>query len=150
VTDRSSGDVTVLYNDATHSFTQTATFRAGMGPVYFTNVNETNDPVSDFRNESQAQPVAVVAAPFVTGGAPGVVVVDRGTHALYALSRPPGGGLTTPTAGLSAATSHPSAPTDPPGPVIADVPGQVVAADFNGDHQTDLAVLMQDLGQVWI
>jgi hypothetical protein len=51
-----------------------------------------------------------------------VVVVDRGTHALYALSRTPGGGLTTPTAGLSAATNHAHTPTDPPGPVIADVP----------------------------
>jgi hypothetical protein len=132
VSDRFSGDVTVLYNDRTHAFSRTATFRAGTGPVYGGGASF---------SQSLAQPVSLVATPFTTGGKPGVVVVDRGTHNLFALNST-SDGLTDPTAALSAPTSQ--------GTTVADQPGQAVAADFDHDGKTDLAVLMQDLGQVWI
>src|SRR5262249_38973892 len=134
ISGRASGDVAVLHNDGTGHFALrgASLFRAGLGP----------GDTGLTGNESLAQTVSVGATPFTTGGRPGVVAVDRGTHQLVALTGTPGGGLTDPTAALSFLTDQ--------GQAIGTTPGQIVAADFNHDGKTDLAVLLQDLGQVWV
>ena len=36
------------------------------------------------------------------------------------------------------------------GPFVNNLPGPVVAGDFNRDGKLDLAILMEDTGQVWV
>ncbi len=130
VSDEQSGDVTVLYNDPTHSFTGTARFRAGAGP--FGLIDGPDGSVI----QSQLQSVGLAAAPFTGSGDDDLVVINGGTHSLSLLRGDGEGGFLDPAPALPDPTS--------------DQPGQAVVADFNGDGWPDLAVLMEDVDQVWV
>ena len=135
VADQFSGDVTLLLNDATHSFTQAVRVRAGFGPF------DLDESAPVLQVASRQQSVSLAAAAFTGGSADDLVVVDRGTHS-FSLLRNDGGGFLDPSPAFTNSTSD--------GFAINDQPGPVVAGDFNGDHKPDVAILMEDSAQVWI
>jgi hypothetical protein len=136
VSDQASGDVTVLLNDASQSFGQALRFRAGMQPDDL----DLTGGIPVIR--SAAQTVSVVAGDFTGDGRTDLLTVNRGAHSLSVLSADGEGGFGPPQLALTTSTSG--------GGTINDQPGAVVAGDFNRDGRLDLAVLMQDTGQVWI
>jgi hypothetical protein len=136
VSDQSSGDVTVLLNDVTHSFAKSLRFRAGTQP----NTLDTSGDVATV--SSLAQSVSLAAGDFTGDGIPDLVVVNRGAHSFTVLPGDGHGGFLSPRVSLTTSTSD--------GFSINDRPGAVVAGDFNGDGKLDLAVLMEDTGQLWI
>ena len=135
VTDQSSGDVTILLNDTTHSFAQTLRFRAGTGP-------DTVDAAAGVSAlSSSAQSVSLAVGDFTGNGRTDLVVVNAGAHSFSVLTND-GLGFGDPLLSLTTSTSG--------GFQINNQPGAVVAGDFNRDGKPDLAVLMQDTGQIWI
>jgi FG-GAP-like repeat len=135
VTDQSSGDVTVLLNDTTHSFAQTLRFRAGSGP------DTVNVILGIPTLKSSGQSVALAAGDFTGNGRIDLVVVNAGAHSFSILTNDDHG-FGDPLRVLTTSTSG--------GFQINNQPGAVVAGDFNRDGKPDLAVLMQDTGQIWI
>ena len=136
VTDQSSGDVTILLNDPTHSFSQSLRFRAGTGP----------DTVNAFAGNaalsSSAQSVGLAVGDFTGSGRIDLVVVNA-ERPLISRS--------CPTTASASATHALSLTTSTSGGFqINNQPGAVVAGDYNRDGKPDLAVLMQDTGQIWI
>jgi hypothetical protein len=91
---------------------------------------------------AREEPVSVVAGPFLGSGRTDLVVVNRGAHAFGTLPGTPGGGFANPAEGYSFSTSDAGK--------VNDLPGQAAAADFDGDGQLDLAILMEDRGEVWV
>ena len=136
VSDQSSGDVTVLLNNPAHSFSQSLRFRAGTG-FYGLGTASGNPVVSSF-----AETVSLVAGDFTDDGRDDVVVVDQDAHSFTLLAADGAGGFANPSLALTTSTSG--------GSLINDRPGAIVAGDFNRDGNLDLAVLMEDTGQVWI
>jgi FG-GAP-like repeat/Bacterial pre-peptidase C-terminal domain len=136
VSDQSSGDVTVLLNNPAHSFSQSLRFRAGTG-FYGLSTSTGNPVVSSF-----AQTVSLVAGDFTGDGRDDVVVVNQDAHSLTVLTADGAGGFANPSLALTLSTSD--------GASINNRPGAIVAGDFNRDGNLDLAVLMEDTGQVWI
>jgi hypothetical protein len=136
VTDQVSGDVSVLLNDASHSFSQSLRFRAGAGPYGL----DTKGGVSAVSTGLQS--VSLVAGNFMGNGRSDLVVVNRGARSFTVLPADGNGGFTNPQVALTTSTSD--------GFQINNQPGVVVAGDFNRDGHLDLAVLMEDTGQVWI
>ncbi|HEV8058485.1 MAG TPA: FG-GAP-like repeat-containing protein, partial [Gemmataceae bacterium] len=135
VTDQSSGDVTVLLNNAAHSFSQTLRFRAGAGPDIVDAT--TGAPALNSADQS----VSVVAGDFMGNGSIDLIVVNAGAHS-FSLLPSDGNGFSNPSASLTTSTSD--------GLAINGAPGEVVVGDFNRDDRLDLAVLMQDTGEIWI
>ena len=128
--------MTVLLNDPAHSFSQQLRFNAGTEP-------STLDATSGSPSRSSVTlPVSVVAGDFLGNGQTDLVVVDRGTHSFTVLAGDGHGGFLAPELSLTTSTSD--------GLNINNHPGAVVAGDFNRDGTLDLAVLMEDTGQVWI
>src|SRR5262249_58944674 len=68
--------------------------------------------------------------------------VTRGARSFSVLANDGRGGFTDPRAALTFSTSD--------GLQINDRPGPVVVGDFNRDGRPDLAILMEDRGEVWI
>ena len=136
VTDQSSGDVTVLLNTPAHTFSQTVRFRAGTG-LYGLNLTAGGPAVSSF-----AQTVSLVVGDFTPNGPDDIAVVNQDTHSFTVLVADGNGGFANPSLGLTTSTSDPLS--------INDRPGAIVAGDFNRDGFADLAVLMEDTGQIWI
>ncbi len=136
VSDQSSGDVTVLLNNPADSFSQSLRFRAGTG-LYSLSTAFGNSAVSSF-----AETVSLVAGDFTGDGRDDVVVVDQDAHSFTLLSADGAGGLANPSLALTTSTSG--------GSRINNRPGAIVAGDFNRDGNLDLAVLIEDTGQVWI
>src|SRR5205823_2028387 len=127
VSNRSSGDVSVLYNDAAHTFARTARYRAGTGGSGLQDVQGLAQP------RSREEPVSVVAGLFTADDAlVDLVVVNRGTHRFGTLVGTPGGGFTNPSEALRFSTSQ--------GFQINDRPGAAVVGDFDGDRQQDVAI----------
>src|SRR5262249_8428888 len=92
---------------------------------------------------SPAQPVSLAAGNFTGAGRNDLVVVNRGTYSFGVLANDGHGGFAAPQPGLT--TSVNGAPT------INRQPGPVVAGTFtNGSNNLDLAILMEDRGEVWI
>ena len=137
VSDQASGDVTVLLNDPAHSFSQSLRLPRQHGPVR---------PEHDLR-QSGRQLVRAI-------GQPGRGRLHRATaatiswssikatHSFTVLVADGNGGFANPQLGLTTSTSD--------GLSINDRPVAIVAGDFNRDGNLDLAVLMEDTGQVWI
>src|SRR5439155_20536887 len=73
-----------------------------------------------------------------------VVVVNRGAHSFTVLAGNGHGGFTQPRVSLTTSTSKGFSQD------INARPGAVVAGDFNRDGKLDLAVLMEDTGQLGI
>jgi len=136
VSNRSSGDVSVLFNDPTHSFNTSARYRAGIGESGLQLVNGVSQP------QSREEPVSIVAGLFSNDTRPDVIVVDRGTHRFDTLLGTSGGGLTNPQEAFRFSTSQ--------GFQINTRPGQTIAGDFDRDGKLDVAILMEDRGEVWI
>ncbi|MFI5455663.1 MAG: FG-GAP-like repeat-containing protein [Isosphaerales bacterium] len=136
VSDQASGDVTVLLNDPAHSFSQSLRFRASTG-LYGLSTTSTRPAVSSF-----AQTVSLVAGDFTGDGRDDIVVVNQDAHSFTVLADDGAGGFGNPALGLTTSTSD--------GSSINSRPGAIVAGDFNRDGKLDLAVLMEDTGEVWI
>ncbi len=137
VSDQASGDVTVLLNDPAHSFSQQLRFNAGTEPSTLDAYFRRSSP-----GAQSTLPVSVVAGDFLGNGQTDLVVVDRGTHSFTVLPGDGHGGFLDPELALTTSTSD--------GLDINNEPGPMVAGDFNRDGTLDLAVLMEDTGQVWI
>jgi hypothetical protein len=137
VSDQASGDVTVLSNDASHSFRHAARFRSGAG-LYGIDTSSGSSAVASF-----AQSLSLAAGYFTGQGRNDLVVVNRGSHSFSVLANDGPGGFANPRPDLTTSTSD--------GAVINDQPGPLVAGRFRGDTSPlDLAVLMEDRGEVWV
>ena len=137
VSDQGSGDVTVLLNDPAHSFGQSLRFRADTG-LYGLSVTGSVPVVSSF-----AQSVSLVSGDFTGDGRNDLVVVNQGgTHSFTILTANGNGGVANPRQALTTSTSE--------GLNINERPEAIVAGDFNRDGHLDLAVLMEDTGELWI
>jgi len=136
VSDQSSGDMTVLLNNPAHSFSQSLRFRAGTG-FYGLSMTSDNPVVNSF-----AETVSLVAGDFTGDGRDDVLVVNQDAHSFTVLAADGAGGFANPSLALTTSTSG--------GSSINNRPGAIVAGDFNRDGNLDLAVLMEDTGQVWI
>jgi hypothetical protein len=136
VTNQASGDVTVFLNDPSHSFATSYRFRAGTS-LYGLDTTGTNSVVGTLE-----QSVSLAAGDFTGDGRTDLVVVNRGAHSFSVLPNDGQGGFGDPQTALTTSTSD--------GFAINEKPGPVVAGDFNGDGKPDLAILMEDRGEVWI
>jgi FG-GAP-like repeat len=136
VTDQASGDVTVLLNNLAHSFSQQLRLSAGAEP---STLSATSSGLS---RSSVTLPVSAVAGDFLGNGQTDLVVVDRGAHSFTILAGDGYGSFLDPERSLTTSTSG--------GDNINNQPGAVVAGDFNRAGRLDLAVLMQDTGEVWV
>ena len=134
VSDQASGDVTGLLDDRTHSFSQQLRFNAGTEPSTLE-----SSPGSLYR--TRTLPASVVAGDFFGNGKTDLVV-DRGSHDFKVLPTDGHGGSLDPSSALTTSTSD-SLNTN-------NQPGATVVRDFNRDGRLDLAVLMEDTGQVSI
>ena len=134
VSDQVSGDVTVLFNDPTHSFVQQARYRAGIGLF-----DVSTDPgTGEHTVLSRLQTVGVVAADFTGASNGDLVVLDQGTKSFTLL--PSQGSRSSFASPELAATYFPT----------STQASQVVSLTLPGDALPSLAILMEDLGQVWV
>ena len=136
VTDQASGDVSVFLNDDSHTFSTSRRYRAGNGRFGLDTTGTA--PVVT----SPLQSVSLAAGDFTGNGHIDLVVVNRGAHSFSVLPNTGRGGFANPGLSLTTSTSD--------GFDINDQPGAIVAGDFNRDGHQDLAVLMEDSGEVWI
>jgi hypothetical protein len=134
VSNQATGDVTVLLNDKSHSFTTSERFRAGTGLYGL-------DPATS-TVATLEQSASLAAGDFTSGGHNDLVVVNRGAHSFSVLPGDGSGGFGDPSADLTTSTSD--------GLAVNNQPGPVVAGDFNSDGNLDLAILMEDSAQVWV
>jgi hypothetical protein len=136
VADQASGDVSVLYNGVGHLFQTIGRFRTDTGPYGI-------DPTqAQLGTSSLAAPVSLALNDFTGNGLNDLVVVNRGAHTLSVLQNEGLGGFLNPEAAMTTSTSV--------GAQVPEQAGPLVTGDFNRDGTADVAVLMQDLGQVWI
>ena len=94
---------------------------------------------------SFAQSVSLVVGNFTGSGLDpqnDLAVVNQAAHSFTILEADGNGGFANPQLSFATSTSE--------GGAINERPDAIVAGDFNRDGRTDLAVLMEDTGQVWI
>jgi hypothetical protein len=125
-----SGDFSVLFNDASHSFSQQARYRAGTGLFDIDPSTATPTVLS------QLQTVGVAADDFTGSGRDDLVVVNRGNRSFTLLPNLGQGRFAGPQPGNTYATSA--------------QPSQVVSLTLPGDRLPSVAILMEDLGQIWL
>ena len=136
VTDQSSGEVTVLLNDPKHDFSQALRFQANTG-IYGVTAGPDVPDATSF-----AQSVSLAAGYFTGSGNEDLVVLNQAAHSFSVLPGNGAGGFLSPEAALTTSTSE--------GLSINERPIAIVAGDFNKGGSTDLAVLMEDTGEIWI
>jgi hypothetical protein len=136
VADQSSGEVTVLLNDPKHDFSQALRFQANTGIDGVTAGPDV--PAAT----SFAQSVSLAAGYFTGSGNEDLVVLNQAAHSFTVLIGDGTGGFLSPEAALTTSTSE--------GLSINERPIAIVAGDFNKGGSTDLAVLMEDTGEIWI
>jgi hypothetical protein len=136
VTDQASGLVTVLLNDPQHTFSQQLNFSTSTEPTTLN--TSSGSPTLN----SVAFPIGLVAGDFLGNGQTDVVVVNRDTHSFTVLPGDGNGGFLTSALALTTSTSD--------GLDVNDDPGPIVAGAFTRGGPVDLAVLMEDTGQIWI
>jgi hypothetical protein len=131
VANATSGTVSVLLNDSTHSFNNIEVFRAGTA-------------ASDGGSTglSLDQSVSLTTGNALGSGRNDIVVVNRGSHTISVLANDGNGGFLDPALTRTSSTSD--------GFTVNNQPGPVVAGDFDGDGHLDLAILMEDRAEVWI
>ncbi len=130
ISDQISGDFTVLFNDPNHLFTLQARYRAGTG--LFGLAADTGETTV----QSSLQTIGIVAGDFSRAGSQDLVVVNRGARSLTLLANQGQGHFTEPRPDRTYRTSA--------------RPGQVSRLTLPGDSRPSVAVLMEDLHQVWI
>jgi hypothetical protein len=129
VTDQHTGEILVLENASVAPFQTQLVFRAGTG---LSGVVQEDA----LEMESPDAPIALAAGMFARDAAPGLVVLNGGSHSFDLLEGDGLGGLFNPTTSLTwRAGSDPRA---------------VVTGDFNGDGIPDLAVLDRASDQVLV
>jgi hypothetical protein len=136
VSNQADGDVSVFPNDPVHAFAASYRFRAGTS-LYGLDTSAASPTVSTVE-----QSVSLAAADFTGGGRNDVVVVNRGSRSFTVLPNDGSGGFAEPQAALTASTSDRTEANAQPGPVVS--------GDFDRDGKPDLAILMEDRGEVWI
>ena len=137
VSDQVSGDYTVLLNDgggtSAPTFSQEYRYRAGSG-LFGISV----DPITGEQSIlSQLQTVAIAAGDFTGSGSDDLIVVNRNAKSFTLLPSLGQGRFADPQDG---ATYFPT----------SDQPDQIVALTLPGDTLASVAVLMEDIGQIWI
>jgi hypothetical protein len=136
VTNQASGEVTILLNDLQHTFHRSLVLAAGAGP-YLVKMSTGSPTEGAF-----AEPVSVVVGAFMGIGRTGVAILDQATHSVVLLAANEDGGLDSPRADLTISTSD--------GLSINNRPIAMVGGAFTLGGPLDLAVLMEDTGEVWI
>jgi FG-GAP-like repeat/Bacterial pre-peptidase C-terminal domain/FG-GAP repeat len=136
VTDQASGEVTVLLNDPNHDFSQSLKFQAN------TSIHGVASTLSGPSATSFVQSVSLAAGDFTGPGSEDLVVLDQATHSFTLMVGDGSGGFFSPGQGLTTSTSD--------GFSVNDRPIAIVSGDFKKGGSTDLAVLMEDTGEIWI
>jgi hypothetical protein len=136
VTDQASGDVAVILNQGNGAFAPAQLFRAGLG-LFGVDATSPTSAVA-----ALVQPVSLAAGNLLGTGHSDLVVVNRGSHSFTVLANGGHGGFANPQPALTTATSL--------GFNVPNQPGPVVVGDFNHDGQPDVAILMEDTGQLWV
>jgi hypothetical protein len=137
VSNQGSGDVSVFLNDPKHSFTRSYRLRAGAG-LYGLDTTGATPEISNLE-----QSVSLAAGDFTGSGRNDLVVVNRGSDSLSVLANDGHGGFADPQPSLTTSTND--------GAVINTEAGPIVAGYFHGPGRPiDLALLLEDRGQVWI
>jgi hypothetical protein len=136
VTDQASGEVAILLNDPRHTFGQSLIFPAGAGP-YGVVATSGRPTESAF-----VQPVSLVVGNLTGDDLDDVAVLDQATHNFVILAGDGRGGLASPQTSLTTSTSD--------GLDVNLRPVAMVGGNFTIGGPMDLAVLMEDTGQVWI
>jgi WD40 repeat protein len=132
VSDQVSGDFTVLRNDPTHSFEEESRYRAGSGLF-----DIAVDPGTGEQTvSSEQQTVGIAADDFTGSGRADLAVLNRGDRTFTLFPDLDRGRFTDPLAANTYFTS--------------DQPGQVASLTLPGDALPSVAILMEDLSQVWI
>ncbi len=131
VSDQASGDFTVLFNDAAHSFSQQSRYRAGAG-LFDIDAGASRQTVL-----SQLLTTGVLAGDFTGPGSDDVVVLNRGARSFTLLPNQGRGGT---FAGPQSDLTYPT----------STLPGQMALLTLPGDTLPSVAVLMLDLHQIWI
>jgi hypothetical protein len=130
VTNRVTGEVTVLVNSATNPFSTRLVFRSGTGLTGLGTYNGWADV------QSEDAPAAVVAGLFTGGTVPDLAVLNSGADRVDLLAADGEGGVYNPAPAASLLTGQD--------------PVALVTGDFNGDGQPDLAVLNKGSNDVSI
>ena len=136
VTDQVSGQVTVLLNDPRHDFSQSLQFQAN------TSLHGVTAGPGGPTATSFAQSVSLAAGDFTGPGNQDLVVLNQATHSFTVLIGDGSGGFSSQGPSLTTSTSD--------GFTVNDRPIAIVADDFTKGGNTDLAVLMEDTGEIWI
>ncbi len=139
VSNQVSGDSSVLFNDSAHLFTQQSRYRAGGG--LFDIAGGAGGPTVT----SLLQTVGVAAGDFTGSGHNDLVVVNRGVRSFTLLPALGPGRLAAPQPGATYPTS-----TRPVQVVGLALPGGAVPTVALHDDLPAVAILMADLGQIWV
>jgi hypothetical protein len=127
ISDQVSGDVSVLFNDLTHSFRRQSRYHAGSRLF-----------IIDRTVLGRSQTVGLVADPFTRSGSDDLVVLNRGTENFTLLPNLGQGRFTDPQPGNTYSFPNTAQPS------------QVASLTLPGDPLPSVAILMEDLGQIWI
>lgn len=133
VSDQVAGDVTVLFNDAVHSFTQQGRYRAGSGLFGIS-----SDPITGEQTvASDLRTVDVVAGKFRGSTNDDLILLNQNVKSFTLL----------PSQGQGSFANPQPANTHFPTGVEAS---QIQSVLFPGDTLPSLAILMEDLDQIWV
>jgi hypothetical protein len=134
VSDQVSGDVSVLFNDPGHSFSRQSRYRAGSGLFDIALDPSTGEPTV----LSQLQTVGLAAGAFTGSGSDDLVVLNQGARSFTLLPNQGQGRFTDPQTGNT---------YDFPTSVQSS---QAARLTLPGDTLPSVAILMEDLSQIWI
>ena len=131
ISDQVSGDFTILFNDPTHSFSREARYRAGAG------LFDIDNSAAGSTVLSQLQTVGIVAGDFTGANSDDLVVLNRNARSFALLRNLGQGRFVAPQSGdLYFPTSN--------------QPVQLTTVTLPGDALPSVAILMADLGEIWI
>ena len=131
VSDQVSGDVSVLFNDPTHSFSQQSRYRAGSGLFGI------DFAINDQTVLSQLKTVDVVAGAFIGSANDDLIALNQNAKSFTLLPNLGQGSFGNPQ------VSNAYFPTSAQA-------SQIVSLTLPGDTLPSVAILMEDLNQIWI
>jgi hypothetical protein len=130
VSDQVSGDFSILFNDATHSFSQQSRYRAGAGLFGI------DDSTGEQSIVSQLGSNGIAAGDFTGSSSDSLVLLNRGAQSFTLFANLGQGNFGDPQAASTYLTG--------------DQPGEVACLTLPGDQRPSVAVLMRDLNQIWL